>query len=98
MTIQLSLPIRIQAKNAQGVYETAINNIYTAKFGVTASINNGLLDYKIDAEIRTLDLSKVDIEEELDEEVMDDIMDSFKMLFSSGIAKGKVEVGDKTPA
>lgn len=54
---------------------------------------DGFLDYKVDAEIRTLDLSKVDIEEELDEDVMEDIMDSFKMLFSSGIAKGKVEVG-----
>ena len=54
------------------------------------------MDYKIDGEIRTLDLSKVEIEDELDEDTIEDILDSFKLLFSSGITKGKVNIGENS--
>lgn len=54
------------------------------------------MDYKIDGEIRTLDLSKVEIEDELDKDTIEDILDSFKLLFSSGITKGKVNIGENS--
>lgn len=84
-------------EKSEGEFETAIHSLYKAKFDIALSKNTTLIDafnYKIDAEIRTLDFSRVDVDEieELDEETVEEIMDSFKMMFSSGLFKGTFEL------
>ena len=90
------MPIKIQVEVSEGKFETAIDSIYTIKVGATLGRDGDIMDYKIDGEIRTLDLSKVEIEDELDEDTIEDILDSFKLLFSSGITKGKVNIGENS--
>ena len=55
------------------------------------------MNYKVDGEIKTLDLSKVEIVDDFDEEAQEEVMDNFKMLFSSGLYKGKEFIGEKSP-
>ena len=74
-----------------------MHSIYKMVFDVTLSKNETFVNYQVNADIRTLDLGKLDkdeLGEELDEDAIEEIMDSFKMLFSSRIVKGSVQVAD----